>query len=358
MLALPSDQVLWQCRSPRICPGSTRAGGSPANGCSRSSGGHQGRPSAAIHADLVGRVGQRLERGDVCGRARRADQLGPVALGLDGHQLDRHPLDGQPDRPALAALEQRDDLRQLGKAREHGTRLRRDADDRQQLGGVAPAAHVARGGAAERLRDAADELQRAIQQQSLSRPRLALARERLEQPRLGLGADPRHRPQPALGRGVAQLGRGPHAQRAGELDTALGAEPEIAAETDEIGSELALELLELGDLARLDELAQPRLDPGADSAQPPHVAPAHELGDGQRRLPDRLGRAPVRAGRVRVRLGQLQQRSHRVQAVGDLAVVHGGSFPARVDPGAAVVAWSAASALAATPSTRPRRLAP
>ena len=69
-----------------------------------------------------------------------------------------------PTARRLAAPEQRDDLRQRGKAREHGTGLRRDADHRQQLGGVAPAAHVARDRAAERLRNAADELQSAIQQ--------------------------------------------------------------------------------------------------------------------------------------------------------------------------------------------------
>ena len=43
-LARPSDQVVWQCRSPRISPTSTSRGGVPRNGASRSSGGHQGTP--------------------------------------------------------------------------------------------------------------------------------------------------------------------------------------------------------------------------------------------------------------------------------------------------------------------------
>ena len=44
-------------------------------------------------------------------------------------------------------------------------------------------------------------------------------------------------------------------------------QPEVAAEADEPGHELALELAQLGDLPGLDQLAQPRLDPGPDAAQ-------------------------------------------------------------------------------------------
>ena len=101
----------------------------------------------------------------------------------------------------------------------------------------------------------------------------------------------------------------------------LAPEAEIATEADEAGRELALELGQLGDVAGLDELAQPRLDPAADPAQLAHPAAAHELGDrdaGARA--DRLGRAAVGAGRVRVRVGELEQRRERVQPVGDLAL--------------------------------------
>ena len=63
------------------------------------------------------------------------------------------------------------------------------------------------------------------------------------------------------------------------LDRALGAQPEVAAEADQPGRELALELRELGDLPRLDQLAQPRLDPRADPAQLAHPAGPHQLGD-------------------------------------------------------------------------------
>ena len=302
--------------------GSTRAGGSPRNGSSRSSGGHQGRSERAVDRLLVGRVRQRLERRDVRGRARRAHERGPEPLRLGGDELDRHALDRHPHRAPLALLDHRDDLGQRGEARQHGARIRRGADDRQLLAGVAPPAHIAGRLAVERGRDAPDELPGAVEQQPAPRPRLGLAGERLEQPRLGLRPDPRHGPQPARGRRLAKLVGGADAERPRELDRALRAEPEVAAEADEIGRELALELCQLGDLARLDELAQPRLDPRADPAQLAHPPRPHQLRDRDRRAADRLGGAAVGAGRVRVRLGELEQRRERVQAVGDLGVVH------------------------------------
>ena len=131
---------------------STSAGGSPRNGASRSSGGHHGMPSARVDRLLVGRVGQRLERRDVLGRARRAEQRGPEALRLGDDELDRHALDRHPDRAPLVPLDHGDDLRQRREAREHGSGIRRGADDRELLARVAPAAHVAGRLAAERAR--------------------------------------------------------------------------------------------------------------------------------------------------------------------------------------------------------------
>ena len=106
-----------------------------------------------------------------------------------------------------------------------------------------------------------------IQQQAAPGPRLALTRQRLEQPSLGLWADSGHGSQPTVGGRRAELVGRADSERPGELDRALRAEAQIAAEADQVGGELALELRQLGDLARLHELAQPRLDPGADSAQ-------------------------------------------------------------------------------------------
>jgi hypothetical protein len=67
-------------------------------------------------------------------------------------------------------------------------------------------------------------------------------------------------------------------------------------------TQLALELRQLGDLTRLDELVQPRLDPRTDPAQLARPASPHELRDRERRDADRLGGAAVGAAHVRVRL--------------------------------------------------------
>ena len=301
---------------------STSAGGSPRNGSSRSSGGHQGTPSAAIDRLLVGRVRQRLERRDVRGRARSAHERGPETLRRGGHELDRHAVDGHADGAPLVPLDHRDDLRQRGEALEHGAGIRRGADDGQPLVRVAPAPHVAGRLAVERRRDAADELQRAVEQEPAPRSRHGFAGQRLEQPRLGLRPDPRHGAQAARGGRLAQLGGRPDAERPRELDRALRAQAEVAAQADQLGRELALELRQLGDRAGLDELAQPRLDPGADPAQLARPPGAHQLDDGDRGRPDRLGGAAVRARRVGVRVGELEQRRERVQAIGDQGVLH------------------------------------
>ncbi len=107
--------------------------------------------------------------------------------------------------------------------------------------------------------------------------------ERLEELRLGLRPDARHRPQSPGGRRLAKLIGGVDVERPGELDRALRPEPEVTAEADEVGRELALELRLLGDLARLDQLAKPLLDPGTDSAQLARSPRPHQVRDRQRR---------------------------------------------------------------------------
>ena len=180
----------------------------------------------------------------------------------------------------------------------------------------------------EGSRDAADKLPGAVEQKSLPRSRLGFAGEGVDEQRLGLRTDSRHRPQPALGGRLAQLVGGADVQGPSELDRAPGAESEVAPEADEIRRELALELLQLADLAGLDELAQPRLDPRADPPQLADPSGPHELAHGRRGAADHLGRAAVRAGRVRAGVAELEQRRQRVQAIGDLGVVHRSSVAA------------------------------
>ena len=76
----------------------------------------------------------------------------------------------------------------------------------------------------------------------------------------------------APGRGrLAELLRRAHAERPRDLDRAPGGQPEVAAEPDQPGRELALELGQLRDLPGLQQLPQPRLDPGPDPAQLLHA---------------------------------------------------------------------------------------
>ena len=111
-------------------------------------------------------------------------------------------------------------------------------------------------------------------------------------------------------------------ERPRQLDRALGAEPEVAPEADEIGRQLALELGQLGDLAGLDQLAQPRLDSVADSTQLADAARPYELGD-RDGAPGSSRRPAIGADRVRVRLDELEHHRERLEAIGDLVVVHG-----------------------------------
>ena len=55
----------------------------------------------AVHA-LVRRLGQRLERLDVAGRAGRAQERSPEALRLGDDELDRHAFDRDPHGAAVA----------------------------------------------------------------------------------------------------------------------------------------------------------------------------------------------------------------------------------------------------------------
>ena len=302
---------------------------------------------------LVRRVGERAQRVDPGRCARALDQRGAEPLGRGDDELDRDALDRQPHHAALLGGQQRDDLGQLDEPGEDGPRVGRGAHDGKVLAVVAPAPRVAGHRCAERVRDPSDQLAGAVDQEPLPRPRLLRAGERLEQARLGGGSDAARGLQAAGERGVAQLARGPHVERAGDLQSPLRGQPQVAAEADEVRRELALEFGELGDRARLDELAQLRLDARADPAQLPHPPRAHEVRDRQRRAPDRFGGTPVGAGAVRVRFGELEEPGQRLESVRDPRVVHyRGLRPARrscAEPIAARPSSSARSAAASSP---------
>ena len=80
-----------------------------------------------------------------------------------------------------------------------------------------------------------------------------------------------------------------------DLEHPLRPEPDQAAEADQLRPQLALQLVQLGDPPGLDELSEPRRDPGADAAQLADAAGADELVDRHGRLADRLRGAAVGA---------------------------------------------------------------
>jgi hypothetical protein len=276
----------------------------------------------AVDGLLVGGVRKRLELRDVRGGSRRAQQGGPEPVRRGDDELDRDAVHRHADRTALLLLEQRHDLRQGREARHDRRGIGGGAHHRKPLARVAPPARVARRRTLQRGGDAADELPRAVQQHAPRRARLDVACQRRTQARIRLRADPRHVAQPAGGRGLAQLVDAADVERARDVGGALRAQPEVAAEAHEAGRELALELHQLGDPPRLDELAQARLDAGADPGHRADPAGAHEIGHRHRSAADRLRRPAIGARRVRVRVPELQQRGERVEAVGDLGVAH------------------------------------
>jgi hypothetical protein len=174
----------------------------------------------SVHVLLGRRLRQRLEGGDVRGRAGRAHERGPEPLRLGDQQLDRHALDRQADSAALAPVDERDDLGQRLEAGEQRLGIGRGADDRQQFAGIAPAPRVAGRLAADRSRDACYELPGSVEQEAAPRARLGPTRERLDELRLGLRTDAPDAPDPARGSRFAKLLCSAHAQRSGELDEA------------------------------------------------------------------------------------------------------------------------------------------
>src|SRR4029453_9633318 len=156
-----------------------------------------------------------------------------------------------------------------------------------------PAADIAGGLTVEGVRDASHELPGAVEQQATQRSGLGLASERLEEPRLGLLPDPRNGPQPTRRRRLAKLVGGTDAEGPSELHRALRPQPQVAPQADEIRRDLALQLRQLGDRARLDALAQPRLDPRSDPAQVARPPCPHQRRDREWRIADGVGGAAI-----------------------------------------------------------------
>ena len=294
---------------------------------SRSSGGHQGTPSARVDGLLVGRVRQRLERRDVLGGAGRAHERGAEALRRRRRRArparprrSRRPRGARPARSARRSAAARRSAPSTGAGSAAAQTTASRSQESRQRRDVAGDLAAERGG---------DAVRRARARGSAAARAAAAARPRGRAPSSScasvFGPMPGHAAQPPGGRGLAQLLGRADAERAGDLDRALrargrGSGPRptrSGASSRSSSSSSAI-------VARLDELAQPRLDPRADPAQV-----AHPPGRARARRPATAAPRIVSAARRYARAvygfasRQLEQRRERVEPVGDLRVVHG-----------------------------------
>ena len=174
----------------------------------------------------------------------------------------------------------------------------------QTPGGIAPAPRVACDLAVEGLGNPFEQRTGPVEEHPAARSRPL---ERGEELGLGLRADAGHAREPALGCGRPKLLRSSHAQRPADLDRPFRPQAQEPPQPDELGRDFALELVQLRDLPRLDELAEPRLDPWPDPPQLANPPGTNEVGDRSLRLPDQLRGAPVSPGGVVARSGEIQQ---------------------------------------------------
>src|SRR5581483_8418948 len=113
-----------------------------------------------------------------------------------------------------------------------------------RLAGVTPPARIARHLAANRLGNPGEQLPGAIEQQAAPWARVAFPGQCLQQASLDLGADAGDRGEPPRRRRLPELIGGADAQGLRDLDRAPRGQPQKAAEPDQLGSELTLELRE------------------------------------------------------------------------------------------------------------------
>ena len=239
------------------------------------------------------RVGARASGGRAATlrRADRADELASQRLRRRADHLDRIAVRSDADDTPLVPLEHGDELRQrLGV----GEPLERD-DDSEARRELAGAARIAGGLAAERVGHLADERERAVQGHPAPRPRRAELRQPLLDPRGRLRPDPRRGREPVLRRGLPQLRQRRDPERVPELAHPLRRDAEQRGDADELRERLRLQLVQLCDAPGLDQLAQPRLDPGADAGQLARTPGSHERGHVGGRRADQVGRATVGA---------------------------------------------------------------
>ena len=347
------------CRPTRSCGSGGR------RGCRRARRAPAARREAAPRAAPAGTRGgrgprrrrprrlprQRLERLDVRACARRPDELRPERVGLRGHELDRHALDGDADgaavvRSTTATMDaERSNASRTGSGGSAATTTARSKDVSAQRRG-SPATVPPSRSAMSSTRSA-----RAVEVSPRSARRgSAASRSRMRASVTGpIPLTERSRPASATAfssSGVCTSSARPiSSMRAGRCRG--GARSRRAAAGRRAPARRALRS------SRSRPARQPGGDAGADPAKLLHPAGAHELGDGRARLPHRLGCAPVGARGVAPGPGQLEENGERLQPLGDLGVVrprpdYAGRAPARRGS-LASRAWSASRRSARRP---------
>ena len=246
-LALPSDHVVWQCRSPRMSVELDQ----------------RRRLAAERRLAQLRRAPRHAERG-VDAASSGASGSGPSAVDVRRRPVAR--TSSVPKRSGSAATSSigtpstvtptaRRSVRSTTaticgrRANASSTApVRRRDDDRERSQRVPPAARVARQLAVRARRDRADELARRGQQQPARRPRLAAAGERRRAPCASvfgpMPGTPRSRPAAAAARNSSAVWT---SRALADLEHPLRPEPDSGPSPISSGAQLALELVQLGD---------------------------------------------------------------------------------------------------------------
>ena len=273
------------------------------------------QPEQLEYAGLIGRVGERAERRHVLWRSGGLDESRSHALRRSSVQLDGKAV----GRHADVRLEDGDDVGVGGEPRPRFGGVLARYDHRKSFRGVFVAASIARGDPAEPLGDAHRDRERVVESHRSRRHRPPPVEGSADR-RLGSRPDAGNLTQPP-GRGrLAQLLGGLDPEGGADLRAATRAESEQAAESCQLGRGLTAKLLHLREPPGLDELAEPRLDPGPDPAQLADAAAPNEIGHRHRCRCDEVAAASEGAGGVRLGARELEKRGVLVEGCAELGV--------------------------------------
>ena len=231
--------------------------------------GTTGIPSCAYTDSSSGAAGKLAEAFDVrrASRSRRSSSV-PNRAGSATTSSTGTPSTVTPTARRSLALEHATRSKEAPRTRRApGQGRAADDDDREVERGIRPAARITCNLAAQRRRDLLEQRARPVQGHPFCGCGLPSRSSAAEQPLLRLRPDPGHRRQPACAAASLNSSAVETSSACPDLHHPLRADPEKAAEPDELGLHFAFELVELRDRPGLDELAQARRDAGADPAQ-------------------------------------------------------------------------------------------